>query len=170
MCIGVQHHANFHCCDKNKQVWGAESEGPRVTARSTDNGGVGRVRGRGGGSDWITLILHDSLASLSPACLEGLDGAVVLSWSKLTAMDVCWQYTVFKGTLKWAGEMGESLLSHVCHNYPGLSSCLLSGGWLWLSDEWGINCDIICLTIATKSYNKQKVLCVRSVSRNGLTL
>lgn len=39
MCIGVRHHANFHCCDKNKQVWGAESEGPRVTARSTDNGG-----------------------------------------------------------------------------------------------------------------------------------
>lgn len=53
MCIGVRHHANFHCCDKNKQVWGAESEGPRVTARSTDNGGGveggGGFGGRGGG-------------------------------------------------------------------------------------------------------------------------
>lgn len=39
VCIGVRHHANFHCCDKNKQVWGAESEGPRVTARSTDKQG-----------------------------------------------------------------------------------------------------------------------------------
>lgn len=48
MCIGVQHHANFHCCDKNKQVWGAESEGPRVMARSTDNGGGGGVGVREG--------------------------------------------------------------------------------------------------------------------------
>lgn len=110
-------------------------------------GGEASRGGRGGGSDWITLIQHDSLTSLSPACLEGLDGAVVLSWSKPTAMDVCWQYTVFKGTLKWAGEIrGESLLSHVCHNYPGLSSCLLSGGWWWLSDEWGIDCDIISVS------------------------
>lgn len=55
MCIGVRHHANFHCCDKNKQVWGAESEGPRVTARSTDNGGGGglwRAGRRGGGVGW----------------------------------------------------------------------------------------------------------------------
>lgn len=49
MCIGVQHHANFHCCDKNKQVWGAESEGPRVMARSTDNGGGWRCGGGSGG-------------------------------------------------------------------------------------------------------------------------
>jgi len=47
VCIGIQHHANFHCCDKNKQVWGAESEGPRVTACSTDNGGGGGVHGGG---------------------------------------------------------------------------------------------------------------------------
>lgn len=59
MCIGVRHHANFHCCDKNKQVWGAESEGPRVTARSTDNGGgveggggLWRAGRRGGGVGW----------------------------------------------------------------------------------------------------------------------
>lgn len=49
MCIGVQHHANFHCCDKNKQVLGAESEGLRVTAHSTDNRkGVGGREGVGG--------------------------------------------------------------------------------------------------------------------------
>lgn len=57
MCIGVQHHANFHCCDKNKQVWGAESEGLRVMARSSDNGGgcvcmcvEGGVAGDGAGA------------------------------------------------------------------------------------------------------------------------
>lgn len=127
----------------NLKAWGSwharvtMGEGVRVYVRGGRGGG-----GWGRGSDWITLIQHDSLTSLSPACLEGLDGAVVLSWSKLTAMDVCWQYTVFKGTLKWAGETGESLLSHVCHNYTRLCSCLLSAGW-WLSDEWRIDCDII---------------------------
>lgn len=120
LCMGVRQHANCHCCDKNKQVCGAESEGPWVMARFADNGGrvwvgdgfmcastclsvclcvcVCVEEGGGGGSDWITLIHRDSLTSLSPACLKALDGAVVLSWSR--GMDVCWQRTVFKGTLK----------------------------------------------------------------------
>lgn len=51
-CIGVQHHANFHCCDKNKQVWGAEGPEGRGAARLTmerpGEGGEGREAGWGG--------------------------------------------------------------------------------------------------------------------------
>lgn len=118
VCIGVQHHANFHCCDKNKQVWGAESEGPRVTAHSSDNGA-----GRWGVGQGLRLNYLDP-ARQPHITVTSLFGKAW--WGRGTkfkqAMDVCWQDTVFKGTLKWAGVMGESLLSHVCHNYPGLSS------------------------------------------------